>query len=59
VQRYQGVDYGDNYNGLMKLSLEGMVYNWFEKVIRHDMEFFIFERIETVPGSGDWYFHIV
>ncbi|KZL78235.1 hypothetical protein CT0861_07880 [Colletotrichum tofieldiae] len=56
VNRFQGVEDGDNYEGWMKLCSDNIYEAWFEKVTRSDKDYWIFERHEIPEGSGImWY----
>ncbi|KAK6224552.1 hypothetical protein QIS74_02879 [Colletotrichum tabaci] len=56
VNRYQGVEDGDNYEGWMRLCSEDIYYAWFEKAGRSASDHWTFEQREIPPGSGiKWY----
>ncbi|KAF4928151.1 hypothetical protein CGCVW01_v002057 [Colletotrichum viniferum] len=56
VKRFQGFEDADNYNGLMKVSPEGLPDAWFERAGRFSSDFWTFDREEIPEGSGKkWY----
>ncbi|KAK4150554.1 hypothetical protein C8A00DRAFT_36859 [Chaetomidium leptoderma] len=56
VRRFRGTTDGENYDGLMKLSIGSLVSAWFERLWRFEDDRAIFNREEFPEGSGElWY----